>query len=651
MMRKTRTTTTTTTTSSSPDGWCPPRACGGHLGAAVAGRTADTCRTNQHQVGSGTPYAAVYSQSSVPQCVRCRAGTRYPVGAARHEVLHVAAFSNAAAIGDADGGWHVIDVGVHYPVEGKQDRCVCGAERHDRSAVMTHVLEQGRKALASASPDELSGLLDTVLKHRSLAPLDRAADAVTRALQRHGGFVEIIRAALWLHWHPDGSLNPGVGIPNLTRRAMVSTVSHADRNFISFLRAMISSPYMDSPVEDARVDLGLVAYGTRAADRRLLADAVDDWLLDDPPADSPYADAYHLSSTPTLADISGGASIHLAALANTPWAYRQEAARLLRDQLTQLVTPAATLEQARQRATVMASPTSSRPAPHLTAAVEMLAVTTYAITLDQYRAVDQISPTEILRWLAEPGLPDLLDRTLAGTPAADWRVCVAGLPGGRHLVEAARAQAAGLVQAEITAVEQQVQPGDAVLTKMLGAGPASDVYWPATIAGPPQWLSAGIQPSIIYPVRIPDRWGDRHESATPDMILRDYDPADTRGAGTRYNAVRCAVADLRRAAYLAANPDLPPGQAVADLGERFLRYQPQPDIFAIMVTVVVDLLSVKVRRLPDMPSGGSSEDLLDFLKPLIAKAHEPYDPQERARATAYLTNAAGDAEALLSSLL
>lgn len=542
----------------------------------------------------------------------------------------------------------MIDVGVHYPVQDNPGRCVCGADRQDRNAVMTHVRELGREALTTASPEELDGLLAIVLKRRSPSAPDRAEHAAIRALQRHGGFVHIIRAALWLHWRPDGSRDVGLRMPDLTHG---ETVSRADRYFVGFLRAMMSDPYLHSPADDTRVDLHLATRMTRAGDRRLLADAIDDWLLGDPPADPSHADTYHLASAPTLTDVSTGARIHLAALAHTPWAYRQQAARLLRDQLTQHVVPLATLEQARQRASVIASPTSSRPAGHLSAAVEMLAVTLYAIKLDRYLPVDHVSPTEIRRWLAAAELPDLLDRTLSDTSAADWRVRVCGPRGDQHQLETTREQAVELVQAEITAVEQQVQPGDAVVAKIPVTGPGSDVYWPATIAGPPEWLSAGQQPSLIYPVRVPDRWGDRNESVTPDQILRDYDPADTRGAGTRYHAIRCAVADLRRAAYLAGDPDLHPGQAIADLGERFLRYQDQPDVFAIMVSVVVDLLSVKVRRLPDIPPGASSADLLEVLTPLIATAHEPYDPPERARAVAQLTNAADKAETLFSALL
>jgi hypothetical protein len=176
---------------------------------------------------------------------------------------------------------------------------------------------------------------------------------------------------------------------------------------------------------------------------------------------------------------------------------------------------------------------------------------------------------------------------------------VAGDGRDQQHLEAAREQAAELVQAEITAIECQVQPGDAVLTQIFGSGPHGEIYWTASIESPPSWESEGPQPSLIYLARIDSVGGIRRsEPVTPDRMLRDYDPDDTRGPGTRYNAVRCAAADLRRAAYIAAErPDLAP----ADLGARFVRYLPQPDIFAIMVTAIVDLLSVNSRQAATQP--------------------------------------------------
>jgi hypothetical protein len=535
----------------------------------------------------------------------------------------------------------VIDVGVHYPIEEDPARCFCGAARADRNAVMMHVLDRGRQVLASASPAELGGLLDLVLDRPHSLPIDDVArQAAARALQRHGGFTEIVRASMWLHWHPDGSLDPGLGMIKLDRQP---TVSRSDRGFLSVLRSMTSRPYSQPPAYDDLVALATDTRVISAADRLLLADAIGEWLPGDPPADAEQADTYRLPTAPTAADITTGARIQLSGLAHTPWPERQAAARLLREQLIRTVEPPTTVEQARRRATAIASPASARPAPHLTAAVAMLAVTAYAVALDHDRPVEEIAPTEIRRWLAEPGLPDLLDRALAGTTAANWQATVPGPDGDQQHLDAAREHAADLVQAEITAVEQQVQPGDAVLVRTLDTGPHGEIYWTATIDGAPCWQSDGPQPSVLYLVRIASPVRMHHSDwVAPDGILRDYDPDDTRGAGTRYNAVRCATADLRRAAYLAAErPDL----ALADLGKRFLRYQPQPDIYTIMVRAFVDLLSVKNRRLPAVV-GDSGAQLLEAMKPLIAKAEQPYSPAEQARAAAHLTDAASKAEAL-----
>jgi hypothetical protein len=318
----------------------------------------------------------------------------------------------------------VIDVGVHYPIEDNRARCFCGAARADRDAVMMHVLEKGRQVLASASPAEFGGLLDLVLDSpRSSAIDDVARQAAARALQRHGGFTEIVRASMWLHWHSDGSLDPGLGMIKLDRQP---TGLGSECAFLSVLRSMTGSPYFQPPVFDDLVALATDTRVISAADRLLLADAIGEWLLFDPPAGAGQADTYRLPSAPTAADINSGARIQLSGLAHTPWPERQEAARLLREQLTRTVEPPTTVEQARRRATAIASPASARPAPHLTAAVAMLAVTAYAVALDHDRPVEEIAPTEIRRWLAEPALADLLDRTLADMPAWDWRAAVAG---------------------------------------------------------------------------------------------------------------------------------------------------------------------------------------------------------------------------------
>ncbi|MFI5493552.1 hypothetical protein [Actinoplanes sp. NPDC051859] len=112
------------------------------------------------------------------------------------------------------------------------------------------------------------------------------------------GFSDILRAALWLHWHPDGRLKPGLGMPNLTRRA---TVSRADADFLSVLRSMTSSPYAEANTFENSVSLGLVTRRLRARDRVVLADAVDDWLLSDPPSDGEQTSTYRLASAPSPA--------------------------------------------------------------------------------------------------------------------------------------------------------------------------------------------------------------------------------------------------------------------------------------------------------------------------------------------------------------
>lgn len=427
----------------------------------------------------------------------------------------------------------MIDVGVHYPVEDNPERCVCGVEPEDRTAVMMHVLERGREALASASLAELGALLDLAVDRSGpRRSSDAATRAAARALYRHGGFSDILRAALWLRWHPDGSLDPGLGMLNLTRRA---TVSRSDRDFLSVLRSMTSSPYPEAGAADNTVSLMLVTSRIRARDRALLADAIDDWLLSDPPDDAGQASTYRLASAPTAADINTGDSITLAGLAHTSWLERQEAARLLRDWFSRDIDPPATLHQARDRATAIASPASARPAPGLSAAVEMLAVTVFAIALDDYRSIERIPATDIRAWLATDDFPDLLDRTLADSEAALWRTTVTGAgPGGQNL-DVAREQAAALVQAEITAVEQLVRLGDAVLAKIYGSPPYDDIYWTGTVEHGPSWHAGAPQPSVLYTVRISAPAEPARLEPVPfDRLLRDYDPSDTRGAGTRY---------------------------------------------------------------------------------------------------------------------
>lgn len=547
---------------------------------------------------------------------------------------------------DPLGVSHVIDVGVHYPVEDDPGRCVCGVEPEDRTAVMMHVLERGREALAAASPAELGALLELAVdRSRPLRTSDPGTRAAARALFRHGGFPDILRAALWLHWHPDGSLDPGLGMLNLTRRA---TVSRSDSDFLSVLRSMTSSPYPEAGSADNTVSLALVTSRIRARDRALLADAIDDWLLSDPPDDAGQTSTYRLASAPTAADISTGDSITLAGLAHTPWPERQEAARLLREWFSRDVEAPATLQQARDRATAIASPTTARPAAGLSAAVEMLAVTVFAIALDDYRSIERVPATDMRAWLATDDLPDLLDRALADSEAARWRTTVAEAgPGGQNL-DTAREQAAALVLAEITAVEQLIRPGDAVLAKIYGSAPYGDIYWTGTVEDGPSWHPGAPQPSVLYTVRIREPAGPSHlEPVAFDRLLRDYDPNDTRGAGTRYNAVRCATADLRRAAYVAAES---PTRALAHLGERFNRYRDQPDILTIMITVFVELLAIKNPRAAEA-TADSGEDLLAVLKPMIAKTGEPFSPDERARAVTRLAEGAGKAEGLLDAFL
>ncbi|MEV6927049.1 hypothetical protein AB0M46_21450 [Dactylosporangium sp. NPDC051485] len=198
---------------------------------------------------------------------------------------------------------------------------------------------------------------------------------------------------------------------------------------------------------------------------------------------------------------------------------------------------------------------------------------------------DAVTAADFDRWL---------DAALAGTARQDWPAylrrhdpSVTARDAHRHAVTATVA----VMMAEVHGLR--------LLDRVLAPLPGRDVLYPGQIVG----VSADGAPSdaddIEFTVQVlMDHHRDDYNLAAAREVLFDIDPAAatghaqrTHGRSTHGHAVRCAVADLRRAADSLGRGDPEAGLAIPELLRRIPLYTGYEDLHQQLMTIAAALLA------------------------------------------------------------